>query len=159
MRRNAATFCFSTYRFREEFLQNRKVFRDSANPDIQQWFRVCFYGRKIGYLIPFLLLHISVSISDGIFTAATEKHVYHLYIRTLRQMRHLYTCFQSASKTGALQQFNSPEASDPLSTSDVDIIGVFQIVGSGILLQMGPEGFGSESIHRIILAPELVYFI
>ena len=81
---------------------------------------------------------ISVSISDGIFTAAIKKHVYHLYIRTLRRMRHMYTCFQSVSKTGTLQQFNSPEPPDPLSSANVDIVGVFQIVDSSILLPQPP---------------------
>ena len=41
----------------------------------------------------------------------------------------------------------------------MDIVGVFQIVDSSILLQMSPEGFGSKSIHRIVLAPELIHFI
>ena len=60
---------------------------------------------------------------------------------------------------GSLEQFDSPESPNPLAAADVDIVGRFQIVEIGMLLQVGTEGLLGESIQCIVGTPLLVHHV
>ena len=58
-----------------------------------------------------------------------------------------------------MEQFDSPESPNPFPAADIDIVGSFQIVEIGMLLQVGTEGLLGEGIQRIVGTPLLVHHV
>ena len=76
----------------------------------------------------------------------------HLYMCTAcTDVRMVHVFFSPAAfLCGSLEQFDSPESPNPFAAADVDIVGRFQVVQIGMLLQVGTECFLREGIQRIV---------
>ena len=72
--------------------------------------------------------------------AEPQNHLYMCTACTVVRMVHVFFS-PAAFLCGSLKQFDSPESPNPLAAADVDIVGRFQIVEIGMLLQIGTEGF------------------
>ena len=58
-----------------------------------------------------------------------------------------------------LQQLNPHKSSGIPPAANVDFVGIFQIVGSLVLLQVGGQAFLCQRIQGIIFAPLLVHIV
>ena len=88
-----------------------------------------------------LFLHVVFSV---IPMTGTEKYVYHVYQAYRSTEGTLGTCIFALLLflCWLLQQFNSPEASGHPGTTDSDLVGIFQLVGICVLLDIRAKTLG-----------------
>ena len=68
--------------------------------------------------------------------AEPQNHLYMCTACTVVRMVHVFFS-PAAFLYGSLEQFDSPESPNPFAAADMDIVGSFQIVEIGMLLQVG----------------------